>query len=68
MCKPGEIQESRKRVRLMSYVLSFLLSYSPLMIIILALLKILWSGCKDSQTSADTYEDGAATGAMSYVC
>ncbi|KAF8520265.1 peptidase C14, caspase domain-containing protein [Hysterangium stoloniferum] len=28
---------------------------------------ISWSGCKDSQTSADTVEAGAATGAMSYV-
>jgi hypothetical protein len=26
-----------------------------------------WSGCKDSQTSADTYEDGVAVGAMSYA-
>lgn len=30
-------------------------------------LKISWSGCKDSQTSADTVEAGQATGAMSYV-
>lgn len=29
--------------------------------------KISWSGCKDSQTSADTVEAGKATGAMSYV-
>lgn len=29
--------------------------------------QISFSGCKDSQTSADTYEDGAAAGAMSYV-
>jgi hypothetical protein len=29
--------------------------------------QISWSGCKDSQTSADTVEAGAATGAMSYV-
>jgi len=28
---------------------------------------IMWSGCKDSQTSADTQEAGKATGAMSYV-
>ncbi|KAI0794948.1 peptidase C14, caspase domain-containing protein [Abortiporus biennis] len=28
---------------------------------------ISWSGCKDSQTSADTVEDGLATGAMSYA-
>ncbi|KAA1478910.1 peptidase C14 [Dentipellis sp. KUC8613] len=28
---------------------------------------ITWSGCKDSQTSADTYKDGVAVGAMSYV-
>ncbi|KAI5116475.1 hypothetical protein M0805_003504 [Coniferiporia weirii] len=28
---------------------------------------ISWSGCKDSQTSADTYEAGKATGAMSYA-
>jgi len=28
---------------------------------------ISWSGCKDSQTSADTYEAGTATGAMSYA-
>lgn len=28
---------------------------------------IMWSGCKDSQTSADAYEAGAATGAMSYA-
>lgn len=28
---------------------------------------IMWSGCKDSQTSADTSEAGKATGAMSYV-
>lgn len=28
---------------------------------------IMWSGCKDSQTSADTNEAGRATGAMSYV-
>ncbi|EMD33516.1 hypothetical protein CERSUDRAFT_118087 [Gelatoporia subvermispora B] len=28
---------------------------------------ISWSGCKDSQTSADTFEDGQATGAMSYA-
>ncbi len=28
---------------------------------------ISWSGCKDSQTSADTQEAGRATGAMSYV-
>lgn len=28
---------------------------------------ISWSGCKDSQTSADAYEAGAATGAMSYA-
>ncbi|KAJ8072451.1 Ca(2+)-dependent cysteine protease [Marasmius tenuissimus] len=28
---------------------------------------ISWSGCKDSQTSADTVEAGTATGAMSYV-
>ncbi|KAG1840720.1 peptidase C14, caspase domain-containing protein [Suillus subalutaceus] len=28
---------------------------------------ISWSGCKDSQTSADTEEAGKATGAMSYV-
>lgn len=26
-----------------------------------------WSGCKDSQTSADTQEAGKATGAMSYA-
>lgn len=30
--------------------------------------QISWSGCKDSQTSADTSEAGSATGAMSYVC
>ncbi len=29
--------------------------------------QISWSGCKDSQTSADTQEAGRATGAMSYV-
>lgn len=29
--------------------------------------KISWSGCKDSQTSADTQEAGQATGAMSWV-
>ncbi|THH15699.1 hypothetical protein EW146_g4816 [Bondarzewia mesenterica] len=28
---------------------------------------ISWSGCKDSQTSADAYEAGSATGAMSYA-
>ncbi|CAE6415745.1 unnamed protein product [Rhizoctonia solani] len=28
---------------------------------------ISWSGCKDSQTSADTVEGGEATGAMSYA-
>lgn len=28
---------------------------------------IMWSGCKDSQTSADTSEAGKATGAMSFV-
>ncbi|KNZ81863.1 Metacaspase-1 [Termitomyces sp. J132] len=28
---------------------------------------ISWSGCKDSQTSADTQEQGQATGAMSYA-
>jgi hypothetical protein len=28
---------------------------------------IMWSGCKDSQTSADATEAGKATGAMSYV-
>lgn len=28
---------------------------------------ISWSGCKDSQTSADTVEAGGATGAMSYA-
>jgi hypothetical protein len=28
---------------------------------------ISWSGCKDSQTSADTEEAGTATGAMSYA-
>ncbi|KAI0635346.1 caspase domain-containing protein [Trametes polyzona] len=28
---------------------------------------ISWSGCKDSQTSADTWEQGAATGAMSHA-
>ena len=27
----------------------------------------MWSGCKDSQTSADTVEAGSATGAMSFV-
>lgn len=30
-------------------------------------LQISWSGCKDSQTSADAFEAGQATGAMSYV-
>lgn len=34
---------------------------------ILTLFQISWSGCKDSQTSADTQEAGQATGAMSYV-
>ena len=29
--------------------------------------QISWSGCKDSQTSADTEEAGNATGAMSFV-
>ncbi|KAH8925350.1 peptidase C14 [Atractiella rhizophila] len=28
---------------------------------------IMWSGCKDTQTSADTSEGGQATGAMSYA-
>jgi hypothetical protein len=28
---------------------------------------ISWSGCKDSQTSADTVEAGQSTGAMSFV-
>jgi hypothetical protein len=28
---------------------------------------ISWSGCKDSQTSADAVEAGTATGAMSFV-
>lgn len=28
---------------------------------------ISWSGCKDSQTSADAVEAGTATGAMSYA-
>lgn len=28
---------------------------------------ISWSGCKDSQTSADTFEGGQATGAMSFA-
>lgn len=27
----------------------------------------MWSGCKDSQTSADADEAGKATGAMSYA-
>jgi hypothetical protein len=27
----------------------------------------MWSGCKDSQTSADANEAGKATGAMSYA-
>lgn len=31
-------------------------------------LQISWSGCKDSQTSADTFEGGQSTGAMSFVC
>lgn len=30
-------------------------------------MQISWSGCKDSQTSADTVEAGQSTGAMSYV-
>lgn len=30
-------------------------------------LQISWSGCKDSQTSADAFEAGAATGAMSHA-
>lgn len=30
-------------------------------------MQIMWSGCKDSQTSADTSEAGQATGAMSYA-
>lgn len=30
--------------------------------------QVSWSGCLDSQTSADTWEAGAAVGAMSYVC
>lgn len=29
--------------------------------------QISWSGCKDSQTSADSEEAGKATGAMSFV-
>jgi metacaspase-1 len=29
--------------------------------------QISWSGCKDSQTSADATEAGKATGAMSYA-
>jgi len=29
--------------------------------------KISWSGCKDSQTSADATEAGKATGAMSFA-
>jgi hypothetical protein len=37
----------------------------PVMMIYYA--QISWSGCKDSQTSADTVEAGSATGAMSYV-
>ena len=28
---------------------------------------IMWSGCKDTQTSADANEAGKATGAMSYA-
>ncbi|OCB89468.1 peptidase C14 [Sanghuangporus baumii] len=28
---------------------------------------ICWAGCKDSQTSADTYQNNEATGAMSYA-
>ncbi|WVQ89284.1 hypothetical protein IAS59_003038 [Cryptococcus gattii] len=28
---------------------------------------LMWSGCKDNQTSADVQEDGEATGAMSYA-
>lgn len=28
---------------------------------------IMWSGCKDDQTSADAQESGKATGAMSYA-
>lgn len=30
-------------------------------------IQISWSGCKDTQTSADTSEAGQATGAMSWV-
>ena len=33
----------------------------------MAYFQISWSGCKDSQTSADTEEAGSATGAMSFV-
>jgi hypothetical protein len=33
----------------------------------LRLVQISFSGCKDSQTSADTVEAGQATGAMSFV-
>jgi hypothetical protein len=29
---------------------------------------ISWSGCKDTQTSADTSMAGKATGAMSWIC
>ena len=32
-----------------------------------SIFQISWSGCKDSQTSADTEEAGSATGAMSFV-
>ena len=34
---------------------------------LMAYFQISWSGCKDSQTSADTEEAGSATGAMSFV-
>jgi metacaspase-1 len=36
-------------------------------LMILVSVQISWSGCKDSQTSADTEEAGTATGAMSFV-
>jgi hypothetical protein len=41
------------------YVFYVLISFFPV--------QISWSGCKDSQTSADAEERGEATGAMSFV-
>jgi hypothetical protein len=63
--KQNKLLKRQEQALQMSCVDEFWAFFSEKIVIFCS--QISWSGCKDSQTSADSEEAGKATGAMSFV-